>query len=109
MLCRMYSCVTALIFGEDFSSDPVSRGLGLIVHLFSGGQVQINTAIVAQVSLSLVHRHTTRQLFYFVCWHYVMIHGMAPLNGMCHVAQLGTVSILRQDLLWPGIFLRPLC
>ena len=55
MLCRMYSCVRALIYGEDFSSDPVSRALGLIVHLFSGGQVQINTAIVAQVSLTLVH------------------------------------------------------
>lgn len=45
----MYSCVRALIFGEDFSSDPVSRALGLLVHLFSGGQVQIDTAVVAQV------------------------------------------------------------
>lgn len=46
---RMYSCIRAIIFGEDFSSDPVSRALGLLVHLFSGGQVQIDTAIVAQV------------------------------------------------------------
>ena len=52
----MYSCIRAIIFGEDFSSDPVSRGLGLLVHLFSGGQVQIDTAIVAQVH-DCIHLH----------------------------------------------------
>ena len=46
----MYTCVRSLIFGEDFSSDPVSRVLGLIVHKSSGGQVQVDTAMLSQVS-----------------------------------------------------------
>ena len=48
-LCRMYTCVRSLIFGEDFSSDPVSRVLGLIVHKSSGGQVHVDTAVLSQV------------------------------------------------------------
>lgn len=47
----MYTCVRSLIFGEDFSSDPVSRALGLIVRKSSGGQVQVDTAMLSQVLL----------------------------------------------------------
>lgn len=47
--CRIFTCLRALIFGEDFSSDPVSRVLGLIVHKSSRGQVQLDTAILSQV------------------------------------------------------------
>jgi len=46
---RIFTCLRALIFGEDFSSDPVSRVFGLIVHKSSGGQVQLDTAILSQV------------------------------------------------------------
>ncbi len=58
VLSRIFTCLRALIFGEDFSSDPVSRVFGLIVHKSSGGQVQVDTAILSQVrplaSLQLV-------------------------------------------------------
>ncbi|KAA6423153.1 MAG: GPCR-type G protein 1-like [Trebouxia sp. A1-2] len=57
-LFKIFTCLRALIFGEDFSSDPVSRVFGLIVHKSSGGQVQVDTAILSQVqplsSLQLV-------------------------------------------------------
>lgn len=49
VLSRIFTCLRALIFGEDFSSDPVSRVFGLIVHKSSGGQVQLDTAILSQV------------------------------------------------------------
>ncbi len=49
VLSRIVTCLRALIFGEDFSSDPVSRVFGLIVHKSSGGQVQLDTAILSQV------------------------------------------------------------
>ncbi len=51
---RIFTCLRALIFGEDFSSDPVSRVFGLIVHKSSGGQVQLDTAILSQVNM---HSH----------------------------------------------------
>ncbi len=49
VLSRIFTCLRALIFGEDFSSDPVSRVFGLIVDKSSGGQVQLDTAILSQV------------------------------------------------------------
>lgn len=49
VLSRIFTCLRALIFGEDFSSDPVSRVFGLIVHKSSRGQVQVDTAILSQV------------------------------------------------------------
>ena len=58
VLSRIFTCLRALIFGEDFSSDPVSRVFSLIVHKSSGGQVELDTAILSQVrpiaSLQLV-------------------------------------------------------
>ncbi|KAL3150850.1 hypothetical protein ABBQ32_000603 [Trebouxia sp. C0010 RCD-2024] len=47
-LFKMYTCVRSLIFGEDFSSDPVSRVLGLILRKSSGGQLQVDPAMLSQ-------------------------------------------------------------
>lgn len=47
-LFKIFTCLRALIFGEDFSSDPVSRVFGLIVHKSSRGQVQVDTAVLSQ-------------------------------------------------------------
>ena len=39
----------ALMFGEDFTSDPVSRVLGYVLHYFSKGHLAINVQLVSQV------------------------------------------------------------
>ncbi len=45
----MYACVRALIFGEDFTSDPVSKGVGMALHYFSGGRFALNVPLLSQV------------------------------------------------------------
>lgn len=39
----------ALIFGEDFTTDPVSQGLGFALRYFSGGAIALNVPLVSQV------------------------------------------------------------
>ncbi len=99
VLSRIFTCLRALIFGEDFSSDPVSRVFGLIVHKSSGGQVQLDTAILSQVcplaSLQLVTlMQVTGLLLVELCcqhsacawdWHVGMPSGP---SGMRHPALL---------------------
>ena len=51
MMCRMYACVRALIFGEDFTSDPVSRALDLALRYFSGGTITLNVPLLSQVGV----------------------------------------------------------
>lgn len=41
----MFASTKALVFGEDMSSDPVSRTLGLLLRVFSGGHVQIDVQV----------------------------------------------------------------
>ena len=48
-LCRIYSALRALVFGEDFSSDPVSRLLGLLLAFCSHGRISVNTQMFSQV------------------------------------------------------------
>lgn len=38
----------ALIFGEDFSSDPVSKTLGFGLRLFSGGALSLDVHLFSQ-------------------------------------------------------------
>lgn len=46
----MYSAVRALVFGEDFSSDPVSRTLGLLLAFCSHGRITFSTHMFSQVT-----------------------------------------------------------
>ena len=41
----MFASVRALAFGEDTSSDPVSKTLGLLLRAFSGGHVQLDVQV----------------------------------------------------------------
>ena len=49
------------MFGEDFTSDPVSRVLGYVLHYFSKGHLAINVQLVSQVwimkTANLHYRH----------------------------------------------------
>ncbi|KAI3426358.1 hypothetical protein D9Q98_008730 [Chlorella vulgaris] len=45
---RMFASVKALLFGEDMSSDPVSKTLGLVLRVFSGGAVTIDVHTFSQ-------------------------------------------------------------
>lgn len=45
---RMYASLKSLIFGDDFSSDPVSRSLGWGLKWFSHGSIDIDLEITAQ-------------------------------------------------------------
>lgn len=45
---RMYASLKSLVFGDDFSSDPVSRSLGLALRWFSHGSINIDLEITAQ-------------------------------------------------------------
>ena len=44
----MFASVKALLFGEDTSSDPVTRTLGFVLRLFSGGHLAIDVRQVSQ-------------------------------------------------------------
>lgn len=44
----MFASVKALLFGEDMSSDPVSKTLGLVLRVFSGGAVTIDVHTFSQ-------------------------------------------------------------
>ena len=45
---RMFASSRALLFGEDASSDPVSKSLAVILRLFSGGTLRIDVAAFSQ-------------------------------------------------------------
>ena len=45
----MYTALRALVFGEDFTSDPVSNILGYVLRYFSRGTLAINVQLVSQV------------------------------------------------------------
>ena len=47
--CRMYTAMRALVFGENFTSDPVSTILGYGLRYFSHGTLAINVELVSQV------------------------------------------------------------
>lgn len=53
----MYTCVKALLIGEDFASDPVTRSLRLGLRLFSGGQLDVNIQSFSQVSADPKDNH----------------------------------------------------
>lgn len=46
----MYACARALVWGEDFTSDPVSKAVGYALQYFSGGTLTINVPLMSQVS-----------------------------------------------------------
>lgn len=45
----MITSSKALVFGEDFTSDPVNRLLGICLLVFSGGQLKVDLQIFSQV------------------------------------------------------------
>eukprot|EP00892_Ulva_mutabilis_P008886 jgi/Ulvmu1/636/UM010_0006.1 len=45
---KMLLCAKAALFGEDFSSDPASRALALLLRVTSGGAVHIDTQAAGQ-------------------------------------------------------------
>lgn len=49
-LHRMFFSVKALVFGEDFASDPVSRALGFCLRSFSKGRLTLNLQLFSQVA-----------------------------------------------------------
>lgn len=44
----MFASVRALLFGEDMSSDPVSKTLGFVLRLFSGGHLAMDVHLFSQ-------------------------------------------------------------
>jgi hypothetical protein len=45
---KMFSCLKSVLFGEDFTSDPVSRVLGVALRLFSRGSLHLNVKAASQ-------------------------------------------------------------
>lgn len=43
----------ALIFGEDFTSDPVSKALGVALRYFSRGSITVDVPLMSQVRSGL--------------------------------------------------------
>ena len=56
--CRVYTALRALAFGEDFTSDPVSKILGYGLRYFSRGAVAINVQLISQVRFQFTNLHT---------------------------------------------------
>ena len=46
---RMLFSAKALMFGEDFASDPVSQALGFSLRWFSKGRLTVNLQLFSQV------------------------------------------------------------
>ena len=44
----MFASVRALLFGEDLSSDPVSKTIGQVLRFFSGGHLSIDVLHFSQ-------------------------------------------------------------
>ena len=51
--CRMLFSLKALLFGEDFTSDPVSKAIAFCLRSFSRGHLVRNLQMFSQVSLTL--------------------------------------------------------
>lgn len=49
-LCRMLFSVKALLFGEDFTTDPVSQAIAFCLRSFSRGHLVENLQMFSQVS-----------------------------------------------------------
>ena len=45
----MFFSVKALVFGEDFTTDPVSKALGFCLRSFSKGRLALNLQLFSQV------------------------------------------------------------
>lgn len=45
---KMFSCLKSVLFGEDFTTDPVSRVLGIALRLFSRGSLHLNVKAASQ-------------------------------------------------------------
>lgn len=45
---RMFASLKALLVGEDTSQDPVSKAIGLVLRVFSGGTVKLDVAVFSQ-------------------------------------------------------------
>eukprot|EP00887_Chlorella_sp_A99_P004233 scaffold15.g4233.t1 len=45
---RMFASLRALVFGEDYSSDPVSKTIGLALRVFSGGALSVDVQLLSQ-------------------------------------------------------------
>jgi hypothetical protein len=110
-LYRMFASTKALVLGEDTSSDPVSRSLGFVLGLFSGGTVKLNVSVFSQyltlifigfisvTSLRGFMKHLTRFFSFF--------GGNSPGNGKTLVLLLtellgfytiSTLLLLRRQL-----------
>ena len=42
---KMFACLKSVLFGEDFTTDPATRALGLLLRLFSRGSVKLNVQV----------------------------------------------------------------
>lgn len=70
----MYACARALVWGEDFTSDPVSKAVGYALQYFSGGTLTINVPLMSQVSTASPGKQARPSRFYsliskFACCH----------------------------------------
>ena len=48
--CRMFTSLRALIFGEDFSTDPVSRAISMMLGAFSHGHLVVDVRLLSQAN-----------------------------------------------------------
>ena len=79
--CRMFASMKNLLFGEDLSSDPVSRTVGLLLRFFTRGHVNINVPVFSQASVHAV-AVTDRAARWGVAWpHLWGSHAEWPGGG----------------------------
>ena len=71
------------MFGEDFTSDPVSRVLGYVLRYFSHGHLAINVQLVSQVRCQ---RRARRQY----------LHDCQPASGHLCIIACVLVSMPRE-------------
>ena len=51
----MFTSVRALIVGENMSTDPVSKAIGIVLGTFSHGHLVVDARLLSQVGLAPLH------------------------------------------------------
>lgn len=81
----MFFSAKALMFGEDFTTDPVSKALGFCLRSFSKGRLVVNLQLFSQVTLccllcaeSLTIRPVQTQTL--LAWYYNVARVVASVH-----------------------------
>lgn len=82
---RMFASAKNIVFGEDLSTDPVSRTLGLVLRFFTRGKVKIDVQLFSQVG-GWCCAAPWAALAVGVSTFHAVVHGLAVSDWCWHLS-----------------------